>query len=201
MPIFLLIRHGQTDYVNEVLAGRINAPLTDYGRRQAQRLAEVLSQQPIRAIYSSPMCRAVETAQPLAEAMHLFVEMDPTLTQVDFGDWQGLHFDELQEREDWRAFKQDPSSIGCPGGERMDAVRHRVVLGLERIASSYEDEDIVAIFSHGSIIRHAITFFLDMPLSALNRVRIDPASVSELSVMNGTACLQSLNRSFPPDTE
>ena len=73
MPIFLLIRHGQTDYVNEVLAGRINAPLTDYGRRQAQRLAEVLSQQPIRAIYSSPMCRAVETAQPLAEAMHLLL--------------------------------------------------------------------------------------------------------------------------------
>lgn len=199
MPTFLLIRHGETEYVDEVLAGRIDAPLTDYGRQQAQRLAEVLSQQPIRAIYSSPMCRAVETAQPLAEAMHLFVEMDPTLTQVDFGDWQGLHFDELQEREDWRAFKQDPSSIGCPGGERMDAVRHRVVLGLERIASSYEDEDIVAIFSHGSIIRHAITFFLDMPLSALNRVRIDPASVSALLVEDGTACLQSLNQGFLPE--
>ena len=93
MPIFLLIRHGQTGYVDEeVLAGRIDEPLTDYGRQQAQRLAEVLCQQPIKAIYSSPMCRAVETAQPLADAAHLFVEMDPMLIQVDFGEWQGLAF-------------------------------------------------------------------------------------------------------------
>jgi broad specificity phosphatase PhoE len=199
MPIFLLIRHGQTEHVeNEVLAGRIDTPLTDEGRQQAQRLAEVLSQRPVKAIYSSPMCRAVETAQPLATAMHLFLETDPMLIQVDFGEWQGLHLEELQEREDWIAFKNDPASIGCPGGETMPAVRHRVMLGLQRIGSSYEDDDLVAIFAHGSIIRHAITFFLDMPLSSLNRVHIDPASVSALQVQDGTACLQSLNRSYPP---
>jgi broad specificity phosphatase PhoE len=201
MPIFLLIRHGQTGYVDEeVLAGRIDEPLTDYGRQQAQRLAEVLSPKPIKAIYSSPMCRAVETAQPLADAAHLFLEMDPMLTQVDFGEWQGLPFDELEGRDDWQTFRNDPSSIGCPGGENMAAVRHRVLLGLQRIASSYEDDDLVAIFAHGSIIRHAITFFLEMPLSALNRVKIDPASVSALQVKNGTAVLRSLNRCYPPET-
>ncbi|MDX9865797.1 MAG: histidine phosphatase family protein [Anaerolineaceae bacterium] len=200
MPIFLLIRHGDTDYVEEVLAGRIDAPLTDYGRQQARKLAEVLSQQPIKAIYSSPMCRSVETAQPLADAAHLFLEMDPMLIQVDFGEWQGLSFDELEAREDWQTFRNDPSSIGCPGGETMSAVRHRVLLGLERIASSYEDDDLVAIFAHGSIIRHAITFFLDMPLSALNRVQIDPASVSALQVKDGKAVLQSLNWHYPPET-
>ena len=202
MPIFLLIRHGQTEYVNgDILAGRIDEPLTDYGRQQAQRLAEVLSQRPVKAIYSSPMCRAVETAQPLAMASHLFVEMDPMLIQVDFGEWQGLHFDELETREDWLTFRKDPSSIGCPGGETMAAVRHRVLLGLQRIGSSYEDDDLVALFAHGSIIRHAITFFLDMPLSALNRVRIDPASVSALQVQDGTASLLSLNRSYPPNAK
>lgn len=201
MPIFLLIRHGKTEHVeNEVLAGRIDTPLTDEGRLQAQRLAEVLSERPVKAIYSSPMCRAVETAQPLAEALHLFVEMDPMLTQVDFGEWQGMEFEDLQKREDWVAFKDDPASVSCPGGENMPAVRHRVMLGLQRIGSSYEDDDLVAIFAHGSIIRHAIAFFLDMPLSSLNRVRIDPASVSALQVMNGTAVLQSLNRSYPPET-
>jgi len=201
MPIFLLIRHGKTEHVeNEVLAGRIDTPLTDEGRLQAQRLAEVLSERPVKAIYSSPMCRAVETAQPLAEALHLFVEMDPMLTQVDFGEWQGMEFEDLQKREDWVAFKDDPASVSCPGGENMPAVRHRVMLGLQRIGSSYEDDDLVAIFAHGSIIRHAIAFFLDMPLSSLNRVRIDPASVSALQVMNGMAVLQSLNRSYPPET-
>lgn len=202
MPTFLLIRHGQTDYVEEdILAGRIDEPLTAYGHQQAQRLAEVLSEQPIKAIYSSPMCRAVETAQPLASALHLFLETDPMLTQVDFGEWQGLHFDELEAREDWLTFREDPSSMGCPGGENMAAVRHRVLLGLQRIGSSYEDDDLVAIFAHGSIIRHAITFFLEMPLSALNRVKIDPASVSALQVKDGTAILQSLNRSHPPEAE
>ena len=201
MPIFLLIRHGQTGYVDEeVLAGRIDEPLTDYGRQQAQRLAEVLSQRPIKAIYSSPMCRAAETAQPLADAAHLFVEMDPMLIQVDFGEWQGLPFDELEAREDWQMFRKDPSSIGCPGGESMAAVRHRVMLGLQRIASGYEEDDLVAIFAHGSIVRHAITFFLDMPLSALNRVKIDPASVSALQVKDSTACLQFLNRCYATET-
>lgn len=198
MPIFLLIRHGETDYVDEVLAGRIDAPLTEFGRRQAQYLAEVLGQKPIRAIYSSPMCRAVETAQPLAEALHLFVEMDPTLTQVDFGEWQGLSFDELTKREDWQAFKKDPSSVRCPGGENMAAVRHRVMLGLQRIASGYEDDDLLGVFAHGSIIRSAIAFFLDMPLEAMNRLTIGTASVSALQVSDHRVRLLQLNQVFPP---
>ncbi len=65
---FLVDSSWRNRYVDEVLAGRIDAPLTEFGRQQAQRLAEMLGQKPIRAIYSSPMCRAVETAQPLAEA-------------------------------------------------------------------------------------------------------------------------------------
>jgi probable phosphoglycerate mutase len=198
MPIFLLIRHGQTDYVDEALAGRIDAPLTAYGYQQAQHLAVVLREQPVRAIYCSPMCRAVQTAQPLAEALHLFVEMDPTMTQVDFGEWQGLSFDELQNREDWQAFKKDPSSVGCPGGERMLAVRQRVMLGLQRIASGYENDDVVAIFSHGSIIRQAIALFLDMPLHAMNRLKVETASVSTLYVQDGTARLIRLNQVYPP---
>lgn len=202
MPVFLLVRHGKTEHVeNEVLAGRIDTPLTDEGRQQALRLAEVLGAQPIKAIYSSPMCRAVETAQPLANALNLFVEMDPMLTQVDFGEWQGISLEELEERKDWQQFKADPGSVVCPGGESMPAVRQRVMLGLQRIGSSYEDDDLVAIFAHGSIIRHAIAFFLEMPLSALNRVKIGPASVSALQVRDGTAVLRSLNRSFPPEGE
>lgn len=197
MPTFLLIRHGETDYVDEVLAGRIDAQLTESGRQQARHLAEVLAGQPIKAIYSSPMCRAVETAQPLAEAMHLFVEMDPTLTQVDFGEWQGLSFDELTRREDWQAFTKDPSSVRCPGGEHMAAVRHRVMLGLQRIASGYEDDDLVGVFAHGSIIRSAIAFFLDMPVSAFNRLKINPASVSTLRVWDHQVRLLHLNQVFP----
>ena len=197
MPIFLLIRHGQTDYVDEALAGRIDAPLTAQGHQQAQHLAMVLREQPVRAIYCSPMCRAVQTAQPLAEALHLFVETDATMTQIDFGEWQGLSFDELQKREDWQAFKKDPSSVCCPGGERMPAVQQRVMLGLQRIASGYEEDDVVAIFTHGSIIRHAITFFLDMPLHAMNRLKVETASVSTLHLQDGSPRLIRLNQIFP----
>lgn len=198
MTTFLFIRHGDTEYVNEVLAGRIDAPLTDTGRQQAQHLAEVLALQPIQGIYSSPMCRAVETAQPVAEALHLFVEMEPTLTQVDFGEWQGLAFEELQKREDWKRFKADPSAIGTPGGESMWAVRQRVMLGLERIATGYGEEDMIAIFAHGSIIRSAISLYLDMPLHAMNRLRVAPASVSTLVVKENFARLLQLNLVFPP---
>lgn len=79
----------------------------------------------------------------------------------------------------------------------MAAVRHRVMLGLQRIASGYEKDDMVAVFAHGSIIRSAVSFFLDMPLQAMNRLTIGTASVSELFLQDNAARLRSLNREYP----
>ncbi len=91
MPIFLLIRHGETDYNKKMhIAGRLpNVHLTKKGRQQAQSLADKLANAPIKAIYSSPLERTLETAEPLAKALKLEVIPMPGLLETDCGEWQG----------------------------------------------------------------------------------------------------------------
>ena len=91
MPTILLIRHGENDYVKQNrLAGRLpDVHLNERGRQQAQVVAEKLALAPIKAIYSSPLERAAETAAPLAEKLGLPVTLRPGLLESDIGEWQG----------------------------------------------------------------------------------------------------------------
>src|SRR5512139_2621135 len=90
MPIFLLIRHGENDFVKTGrLAGRIpGVHLNEAGRRQADRLAEKLAGSAIQAVYSSPLERALETAEPIASVLDREVIVRPDLIEMDFGEWQ-----------------------------------------------------------------------------------------------------------------
>ena len=91
MPIILLIRHGENDYVKEQrLPGRKpGIHLNKKGRSQAQAVAKKLSQAPIKAVYSSPLERAMETAEPIAKALDLKVITRQGLIETDVGKWQG----------------------------------------------------------------------------------------------------------------
>src|SRR4030042_6073367 len=91
MPLFLLVRHGENDYVKaRRLAGRLpGVHLNDKGRKQALQLAEKLAHAPVKAVYSSPLERAVETAQPIASVLGLEVILRPGLIETDVGEWQG----------------------------------------------------------------------------------------------------------------
>src|SRR5436305_11011237 len=90
MATFFLIRHGANDLLDRAIAGRLpGVHLNAHGRQQAERLAERLAQEPIRRIYSSPLERARETAQPLADRLGLEMRIAPELNEIDFGDWAG----------------------------------------------------------------------------------------------------------------
>lgn len=90
MAIFLLIRHGENDWVGKKLAGRLpGVHLNKNGLTQAEELASSLRNLPIKAIYSSPLERAMETAQPLAEAKALEINICENLSEINFGNWQG----------------------------------------------------------------------------------------------------------------
>ena len=90
MTIILLIRHGENDWVGKKLAGRLpGVHLNQNGLNQAQAVAATLHNLPIKAIYSSPLERAMETAQPLALVKKMEITICDNLSEINFGDWQG----------------------------------------------------------------------------------------------------------------
>ena len=197
MTKILLIRHGDTDYVDEALAGRIDSPLNAEGIMQSLRVAEALKHLSIHAIYASPLIRTQQTAQPLANFLHLEVKINNDLNQVNFGDWQGLSFDELIQDPNWKIFQENPALAKIPGGEDGFMVRERVSTATIILISQHPDDALIAIFSHGSIIRHTISYFIGLPLENLNQIRIAPASISTLTISEKKGRLLHLNQELP----
>jgi probable phosphomutase (TIGR03848 family) len=179
MTTLLLIRHGENNMVGKRLAGRLpEVHLNDNGRRQADEVARVLCKAPIKAIYSSPLERAVETAQPLAQALGLTVLPAPGIIELAYGDWTGKTLKQLSRLKLWKVVQNKPSEMRFPNGESFIEVQTRAVAEIERIAAAHDEKDMIACFSHGDIIRLLIAHFLAVPLDEFQRLGADPASIS-----------------------
>src|ERR1700758_3193787 len=124
---FLLIRHGNTDLSGRVLYGRMpGVHLNEQGRKQARALAQTIKKKYILSeVVSSPLERALETAQPIAEAQNVALTIDEGIGEIDFGLWMGKSFEELGDREDWRTYNRWRATHWPPGGESMMDVQAR----------------------------------------------------------------------------
>ncbi|MBK8046020.1 MAG: MSMEG_4193 family putative phosphomutase [Anaerolineales bacterium] len=190
----LLVRHGENDYVTtHRLAGRTPAVhLNEKGRAQAAQLVAYLDQQPIRAVYSSPIERCLETASPLAAALELPVLEDAGLLEVDYGDWQGADLRELSKLDAWQRVQHYPSLFRFPAGETLREVQARAVSAVERIRDHHPNE-VVAVFSHGDVIRTTLAHYLGVPLDLFQRIAISTAAVSVLAFMDGRPLVLGVN--------
>ena len=176
MPTLLLIRHGENDVMHKRLAGRMpEVHLNEKGRKQAVGLADLLKDLPIQAIYSSPLERAVETAQPLADVLGLEVRIAPGLLEVDYGRWQGRTYKQLRRLKLWETVQKTPVEVRFPDGESLEEVQQRVLAELEGLLG---EDKVVACFAHGDIIRLAMVHYLNMEINSFQRLVIHPASVS-----------------------
>ena len=183
MTTLLLIRHGENSMVGKRLAGRLpKVHLNNNGKKQAQMLAEVLCKAPIKAIYSSPLERAVETAEPLAQALNLPIQMAPGLIELAYGDWEGKTLKQLGKRKLWKVVQNTPSEMRFPNGESFVEVQTRAVAEIERIVAAHDEKDMVACFSHGDIIRLLMAHFLAVPLDEFQRVASNTASISVVHI-------------------
>jgi len=179
---FLLVRHGSTDWVGKALAGRLpGVGLDAAGRVQAQEVANRLAGRAIAAIYSSPLQRAVETAEPLAEQFGLPIQTRDAFTEIDFGAWQGKKITDLNDAPEWQRFNALRGSTAAPGGELMLQVQARMANELENLQQQHREET-VAVFSHADVIKAALMLYLAMPLDFHSRLEISPASVSVLEI-------------------
>jgi broad specificity phosphatase PhoE len=194
MTTLLLVRHAAHDWLAHGVAGRLEGvALNARGRRQAQELVGRLDGRPIARICSSPQQRARETAAPMAAARGLPVSVDPAFDEVDFGDWTGKSFEELErDGARWRDWCERKGSAGAPGGERFADVQRRALAGMERLARMHPDETVLVV-SHGDVIKAVVAGVLGLPLDHVERFDIAPASLSIVELGSGWAKVSLVN--------
>jgi probable phosphoglycerate mutase len=190
---FLLIRHGSTDLVGKALAGRMpGVSLDANGRNQAQQLATRLIDRQVTVIYSSPLERAVETAEPLAQRAGIPILIRDGLTEIDFGVWQGKTVTELEDDREWRRFNMLRGSAPAPEGELMLEVQARMARELDDLRRLHPNQT-VAVFSHADVIKAALMMYMGMPLDFHLRLEISPASVSVIELAEWGPRIVSVN--------
>jgi broad specificity phosphatase PhoE len=195
----LLIRHGENDYSRRGrFAGRMpRVHLNERGRAQARELADALAKTPIKAIYASPLERAMETARPIATALRLPLRQEAGLLEADVGAWQGRSIARVSRTRAWRIIQQAPSRAVHPAGESFIQIQTRVVTALERIMERHRPRDLLACIFHADPIKLAVAHYLGLPLDHVQRLACDTASLTLLAVSPHGAHLIWLNRRAP----
>ncbi len=197
MSLFLLVRHGHAGNVDRAINGRRpGVVLTERGRREALDMAGRLRGAGITAVYASPMERARQTAEALAEAAGTGVTVREELNELDYGEWTGKSYAELEGDPLWRAFNSFRGGTRIPGGETMLEVQARVA-GLMLALRSELPGGRIALVSHADTIRAALAHFLGLPMDFFLRLALDTASVSVLALEDWGAELRCLNHTGP----
>jgi len=195
MPFFLLIRHGENEYVKKGrLAGRLpDIHLNEKGRQEARAVAEKFSGAPVKAIYSSPLERAMETAQPIAEALGLEIIQRPGLIETNYGDWTNQKIKGLSRLKLWKIVQNRPALMQFPGGESFFDAQVRITSELMDLARQYEDKDSLICVSHADPIKLAVAYFIGLPLDMFQRLSVSPGSITSLYIGETGSQLLSMN--------
>jgi probable phosphomutase (TIGR03848 family) len=202
MPLLLLIRHGENEFVKTgKLPGHLpGIHLNERGQKQAQALGEALKDVPIKAVYSSPLERAMETAEPIATPHQLEIVQEPGLRDANVGKWEGKSLKVLRLTNAWKVVQHSPSRFHFPEGESFVDLQTRIVNVLEGIVKKHnKPKDIVAVVFHADPIKLAVAHFLGLPLDHFQRLSCDTGSVSALYISEMGANLIKLNQRSPFD--
>jgi probable phosphomutase (TIGR03848 family) len=199
MPLLLLIRHGENDFTKtHKLAGYTpNVHLNERGQSQAQALADALKDVPIKAIYSSPLERAVETATPIARVRGLEIQQEAGLMETNVGKWQGRSLAALRLQKAWKVVQNAPSRAQFPEGETFYECQARIVTALDSISRKYKPQDIIACVFHADPIKLAVAHYIGLPLDHFQRLSCDTASLTALYLSESGANLIKLNQRPP----
>ena len=191
----IVVRHGETTYnIEGRFTGMSDAPLTELGRQQAERVGAYLADERIDAIVASDLQRARDTAQAIANHHDLPVFEDEDLREINMGVWEGMRFTDIRER-DFELAKQvraDAAHYAPPGGETLVQLRDRIVRALERWTTRYPDGTVVWV-SHGGTLGVLMCHFLDIDLNRRHQFRHHNASIHEIVVGGRYPVFERLN--------
>jgi len=200
MPLLLLIRHGENDFVKTgKMAGRLRGVhLNERGLKQAQALGDALKDVAIKAVYSSPLERAMETAAPIAAARKLVIQQESDLMDADIGKWQGKSIKIVRLTKVWKIVQNAPSRFRFPEGESFPEIQTRISSVLERLIKKHnKPQDVIVAVFHADPIKLAVSHFLGLPLDNFQRLSCDTGSLTAIYAGDSGANLVKLNQRPP----
>ncbi|MDQ1092264.1 broad specificity phosphatase PhoE [Xanthomonas sacchari] len=196
MTTLILARHGHVDWIApERFRGRAELPLSQLGELQAAALAARVAQSwAPDAIYTSPLSRCVRTGDAIAQATGVPAKVLDDLSDIDYGQWQGLTHDEVAAR--WpdlaRTWFAMPDLALIPEGETLADVLVRAMKVLHRVLQDHSGQTVVLV-GHDSINRVLLLQCLGLPLAHYWRIKQEPCCVNEIVIEESTFTLHRLN--------
>jgi len=196
MTLIILVRHGQTEWNRiERFRGRADVPLNETGLAQAEATGRRVASewQPV-AVYSSPLSRAVKTAEVIAKHFNLPVQIHLGLADIDYGQWQGLTPDEVKERwpEIHHAWYNAPHTARIPGGETLDDLRVRGTTCVNELAARHAGQTIILV-SHMAISRIILLAVMGLGNERFWRLKQDACAINIFEAAGGEFTIVSLN--------
>jgi probable phosphoglycerate mutase len=191
-----LVRHGAHDQLGKRLCGRIDGvPLNAQGLDEAVAVARRLAGEQLAAVYSSPLERTRQTAEPIAAASGAPLTLDDDLLEIDFGAWSGKRFEELHSDPAWSLWNRARGVARPPGGESMAEVQARLGRWLERIRAQHPEEGVAAV-THSDAIKALIAQVVGFSMDQHDRLEVSPASVTTLVAGDWGMKVMSLNETI-----
>jgi broad specificity phosphatase PhoE len=190
-----LVRHGTTDWnQGEIFRGRLDIKLNEAGRAEARALAAYFQDVDLAGVFSSPLSRAMETAQAIAETKGLEVKPDAAFVDLNFGDWQGLPVQRVKaEYPDlFRLWVERPQEVTFPGGETLAQARERAWEGFQRLFQQHEEKSIL-IVSHRVITKLLICTVLGIGESHFWQIRQEATAINRIDFLRGRFVASLIN--------
>jgi broad specificity phosphatase PhoE len=194
MTEIILARHGETEWnVSEVFRGRADIPLNQTGIKQAELLAQFLDGRKIEAVYSSPLKRALKTAEIIAARHKLDVQTAPGLIDFDFGEWNGLSLQDVKGRYSrvFAVWAERPQEARIPGGETLDGVTKRAMSVVTEVVKKHQAT--VVLVSHRVVNKVLILALLGLDNSRFWSVKVDTAGITIFDYDKGRFVLTKHN--------
>ena len=195
MTRIYLVRHGQTAWnKEEIFRGRTDVPLNETGLREAQLAGEYFREMEIHAIYSSPLLRAWETAQKIADVQRLEVRSLQGIIDMCFGEWEGQSLKDVQEKDGQRfqQWKNEPHLVKIPGGETLDEVRDRAMAVLEKTIKSHSGKTLLFV-SHRVVNKVILCSILGLDNSHFWQIGQESTAINLIQHKEGKYVLSLLN--------
>jgi broad specificity phosphatase PhoE len=195
MTQIILVRHGQTPWnKDKIFRGTVDIPLDDTGQEEARLAGEWLKGDTIHAAYSSPLSRAMDTATAICQHHGLKVEVLAGLTDLNYGDWQGLPLIEVKAKyaDLYRQWESAPETVRFPGGETLEEVRLRAWEALNEAVQRHPGKTIL-LAAHRVVNKVLIAAFIGLDNSHFWRIGQDTAAINRFQLVGDTWHLSLIN--------
>jgi broad specificity phosphatase PhoE len=191
---FTLVRHATCAQTDRILLGRsLDPPLDARGRAQARALARQLRGETPVCIESSPRKRTRQTARTIAAAMHRDVQIAPELDELDFGEWSGRNFADLERDPEWRLWNRERGGAQTPAGVTIADVQSALVDHLAKLAHAHPDASVLLV-THAEVIRALLMYALHAPVDHWALYPVPPASITRMIFRDGALAAASAPR-------